>query len=221
MPTAGLLIGSASNGETEIYFVYVKGRTRFSTLDICIRFVSARRIFPSAEQDLLHFVTKTIFESNLRIRLSSKDLVIPLSPKLSVDLVKQLASLEENRDAMRAVAEQLEAPKTYSGNIALQQDAVNLSLRTIRLSPTTPAVYAETVDGRETVLERVSIREDAAIALDATRVPGFALADIDLTGRAVFQNRREQLEIFTANRNDLELAFGVDLIYLNAVKGTS
>ncbi|MCY4082711.1 MAG: hypothetical protein OXF54_20895 [Caldilineaceae bacterium] len=134
-------------------------------------------------------------------------------------MVKQLASLEENRDAMRAVAEQLEAPKTYSGNIALQQDAVNLSLRTIRLSPTTPAVYAETVDGRETVLERVSIREDAAIALDATRVPGFALADIDLTGRAVFQNRREQLEIFTANRNDLELAFGVDLIYLNAVKG--
>ena len=218
LPTAGLLIGNVSNRKTEVYFAYVKARSHASTLDSRIRFVSARRISPSAEQDLLHFVTKATFESNLSIRLSSKDLVIPLSPKLSVDLVKQLASREENRDAMRAVAEQLEAPRTYSGNIALQQDAVNLSLRTIRLSPTAPAVYVETVDSRETVLERVSIREDAAIALDATRVPGFTLTDIDLTGRAVFQNRREQLEVFTANRNDLEMAFGVDLIYLNAVK---
>lgn len=219
LPTAGLLIGKTSNGKTQAYFAYVKGSSYASTLDSRIRFVSARRIFPSAEQDLLHYVTKTAYESNLRIRLSSEELVIPLSSKLSVDLVKQLAARETNREAMRAVTEQLDAPKTYSGNIALQQDAVNLSLKTIRLSPTAPAAYVETVDSQETVLDRVSIREDIAIAHDATAVPGFDFMVLDLTGRAVFQNNREQLEVFTANRNDLEMTFGVDLIYLNAVKG--
>ena len=218
LPTAGLLIGDVFNRETEIYFALVKSRSHASTLDSRIRFVSARRISPSAEQDLLHFVTKTGFKSNLRIRLNSEDLVIPLSPKLSVDLVKQLATRTENREAMRAVAEQLEAPRTYSSNIALQQDAVDLSLKTIRMTPTASAVYVETADYRETVLDRVSIREDAAIAYDATVVPGYALTDIDLTGRVVFQNRTEQLEIITANRGELEEALGVDLIYLNAVK---
>lgn len=218
MPTVGLLIGHASHRETEIYFVYVKAQSRFSTLDSCIKFVSARRIFPSAEQDLLHLVTKTAFESNLSIRLNSEDLVIPLSPKLSVDLVKQLAARETNREAMRAVAEQLDAPKTYSGNLALQQDAVNLSLKMTRLSLTASAVYVDTADNQETVLDRVRIREDAAIAYDATVVPGFDFMGLDLTGRAVFQNRTERLEVLTANRNDLEMAFGVDLIYLNAVK---
>ena len=218
LPTAGLLIGNVFNRETEIYFAFVKSRTRATTLDSRITFVSARRISPSAEQDLLNFVTKTAFKSNLSIRLTSEDLAIPLSPKLSVDLVKQLATRAENRVAMRAVAEQLDAPRTYSGNIALQQDAFDFSLRTIRLSPTASAVHVETADDRVTVLDRVSIREDAAIAYDAAVVPGFTLTDMDLTGRAVFQKGTEQLEVFTANRNDLETAFGVDLIYLNAVK---
>ena len=37
-------------------------------------------------------------------------------------------------------------------------------------------------------------------------------------GRAVFRNGDEHLEIVTANRGPLEGVFGVDLIYLNAVK---
>ena len=218
LPTVGLLIGNVFDRETEVYFALVKSRTRATTLDSGIRFANARQISPSAEQDFLHLVTKTVFKSNLSMRIASEAPVIPLSPKLSVDLVKQLAARESNREAMRAVAEQLDAPRTYSGNIALQQDAVDLSLKTTRLSPTASAVYVETADNRETVLDRVSIREDAAIAYDATIVPGFDFMGLDLTGRAVFQNNREQLEVFTANRNDLEMAFGVDLIYLNAVK---
>ena len=218
LPTVGLLIGNVFDRETEVYFALVKSRTRATTLDSGIRFANARQISPSAEQDFLHLVTKTVFKSNLSMRIASEAPVIPLSPKLSVDLVKQLAARESNREAMRAVAEQLDAPRTYSGNIALQQDAVDLSLKTTRLSPAASAVYVETADNRETVLDRVSIREDAAIAYDATTVPGFDFMGLDLTGRAVLQNRTEQLEIITANRGKLEEALGVDLIYLNAVK---
>ena len=218
LPTVGLLIGNVFDGETEVYFALVKSRTRATTLDSGIRFANARQISPSAEQDFLHLVTKTVFKSNLSMRIASEVPVIPLSPKLSVDLVKQLAARESNREAMRAVAELLDGPRTYSENIALQQDAVALSLKTIRLSPTASAVYVETADNRETVLDRVSIREDAAIAFDATVVPGFTRTDIDLTGRAIFQKGTEQLEIITANRGKLEEALGVDLIYLNVVK---
>ena len=218
LPTAGLLIGDVFHRETEVYFALVKSRTSATTLDSRIRFTNARRISPSAEQDLLNYVTKTIFESNLSIRLNSEDLVIPLSPKLSVDLVKQLAAREENREAMRAVAKALDAPRTYFDNIALQQDAINLALNAFRLSPTASAIHVETADDRETALHRVSIREDSAIAHDARIVPGFVLTGSDQTGRAVFRNGTEQLEVITANRGKLEESLGVDLIYLNAVK---
>ena len=176
------------------------------------------RFSPSAEQDFLHLVTKTIFKSNLSVRLTSEDPVIPLSPKLSVDLVKQLAAREENREAMRVVVAQLSAPKVYSGNSAFQQDAVDLALKAFGLSPIASAIYAETENDPETAIQRFNVREDAAIEHDARVIPGFTLKESDLTGRAVFRMGLEQLEVITANRRPLEKVFGVDLIYLNATK---
>ncbi len=60
--------------------------------------------------------------------------------------------------------------------------------------------------------------EDSAIEHDARRVPGYDLIESHLTGRAVFIKNDERLEIYTANRRDLEHVFGVDLIYLNATR---
>ena len=218
LPTAGLLIGNVFNKETEVYFALVKSRTRATTLDSRIRFTNARQISPSAEQDLLHLVTKTIFKSNLSTRLVSEDPVIPLSPKLSVDLVKQLAARVENREAMRAVVAQFNTPKAYSGNSALQQDAVDLALKTFGLPPIASAIYVKTENDRETAIQRFNVREDAVIEHDARVVQGFTLTGSDLTGRAVFRMGNEKLEVITANRRPLEEVFGVDLIYLNAVK---
>lgn len=47
---------------------------------------------------------------------------------------------------------------------------------------------------------------------------GYDLVGSDVTGRAVFENRDEKLEIYTANRGHLEEAFGVDLIYMNMTR---
>jgi hypothetical protein len=60
--------------------------------------------------------------------------------------------------------------------------------------------------------------EDGVIEHDARLVPGYELIGSDVTGRAVFARGRERLEVFTANRRQLEKAFGVDLIYLNATR---
>ena len=51
---------------------------------------------------------------------------------------------------------------------------------------------------------------------DARHMPGYDLVESHLTGRAVFTRNDQRLEIYTANRRDLEHVFGVDLIYLNA-----
>jgi hypothetical protein len=71
---------------------------------------------------------------------------------------------------------------------------------------------------RETGLARIPIVEDGAIEHDARSVPGFELIESDRTGRAVFTRGNERLEIYTANRRQLEQALGVDLIYLNVTR---
>jgi len=60
--------------------------------------------------------------------------------------------------------------------------------------------------------------EDSVVEHDARNVPGFSLIESDVTGRALFVKGEEQLEVFTANRRDLEHCFGVDLIYINLTK---
>jgi hypothetical protein len=105
-----------------------------------------------------------------------------------------------------------------------------------------PAEHVELIEGQATALARVPLREDAvverpslgedqallrhgmpliedsAIERDARSVPGYTLASSHVTGRAIFKKGIERLEVFTANRRDLERVFGVDLIYLNLTK---
>ena len=124
--------------------------------------------------------------------------------------------LPENHGAMRAVAESLSSPKRYRNTAALQEDAVRTALRAFGLAPDDKAASVDLAEGRETALARVSIMEDSAVEHDARYVPGYDLIESHLTGRAVFTKNGQRLEIFTANRRELEHVFGVDLIYLNA-----
>ena len=117
---------------------------------------------------------------------------------------------------MRAVAESLSSPKRYRNTAALQEDAVRTALRAFGLAPDDKAASVDLAEGRETALARVSIMEDSAVEHDARYVPGYDLIESHLTGRAVFTKNGQRLEIFTANRRELEHVFGVDLIYLNA-----
>jgi hypothetical protein len=133
-------------------------------------------------------------------------------------LVGRLAEQPDSRGALRAVAALIDSPKTYSSNLSLQGDAIALALKVFGLSPEHSAAVRETVDDDETGLTSIPIREDAVIEHDARVVPGFTFVGSDLTGRAVFRNGDDVLEVITANKRPLEEAFGVDLIYLNASK---
>jgi len=60
--------------------------------------------------------------------------------------------------------------------------------------------------------------EDSVVEHDARAFPDYELTGSDVTGRAVFEKGRDQLEVFTANRRPLEEVFGVDLVYLNVTR---
>lgn len=229
LPTIGLLTGEDFEDEPEICLCLVDSSSAVTTLNSRIRFLCAQRILPSTEHDLVQLIIKRGFKSKLRACLRPQAPMVPLSSELSVHLIERLADSEENHRAMRGVIAALNSPKTYSSKAALQQDAVSLALKTFGISPTESAIFVETAEGRETALARVDhveeesdeyvdIYEDAVIEHDARNVPGFTFVKSDLTGRAIFENGFEQLEVITANRRPLEEVFGVDLIYLNVIK---
>jgi hypothetical protein len=176
------------------------------------------RIQPDTEAGLRKLVTAKPFAKNLSDRLRFKSPVVTLSPKLGGHVVERLASIPENHGAMRSVAESLSSPKRYRNAAALQEDAVRTALHAFGLGQDDQATSLELVKGRETALARVSIMEDSAVEHDARHVPGYDLIKSYLTGRAVFTRHGQRLEVYTANRRDLEHVFGVDLIYLNATR---
>ena len=153
--SVGILIGKMPIDDTEAYIGLVKSCTAFTTLDSRIKFAAVHRVHPSTEEEILSLVTESALKAILRSRLESQEQVIPLSPKLSVHLVKGLAAIDANQKAMQAVIEQIESPKTYSGNGALQQDAVDLSLKAFGLPASASALLVSSADRRETALNRV------------------------------------------------------------------
>lgn len=217
VPTACLVIGKDGDW-SEVYFGLASSLTTVTTLESRIKVKRALRIQPSSKSDILKLVKDKSHARNLRDRLSSRQSVISLSPKLSVHLVEKLAGISSNHGAMRAVVASLSAPKYYLGMGAMQEDAVQTALRAFGLSSDDQAISLEFARGQETALARVNIREDSVIEHDARRFPDYELTGSDITGRAVFEKGDEQLEVFTANRRPLEEVFGVDLIYLNTTR---
>lgn len=232
VPTVGLIFGEGPIG-TEAFIGLVASKRPVSTLDSRVKVVSVAPISLDTEYDLLRLVTIREFREELREKLSRLLIhtsLVSMGTELSAHLIAMLANDGENHRSMRAVMAALDTLGVYSDNAALQQDAINLALKAFGLSPTDYASYFESIGDRETSLSNMDamkfdfsngqtrIYEDAVIEHDARQIPGFELVRSELTGRATFKRGRERLEIITANKRPLEQAFGVDLIYLNALK---
>jgi hypothetical protein len=219
-PTACLIFADEFGGDGHAFFALLSSRSPVSTLDTRVTIEHVHQMLPSTEEGLVALVTDKALATNLRTRLAEGGTVARLSPALSTHLIDRLAELEGNRGAMRSLIASLDVPRAYSGTGALQEDAVHMALRAFGITPYDAARSVDMVEGRETALARVNIREDAVIEHDARHIPLFRLAGSDLTGRAVFENGGERLEVITANKRPLEEVLGVDLIYLNAIKQT-
>ena len=200
-----------------MHFGVLESVQAVTTLDSRLKVVSAQSVSPSSEQEVIRLLSGRDAQSRLRSALNSTDSLVSLPPLVSARLVQGLARDETNWPAMRAVRQGMDSPKVYAGPADLQADAVATALKVFGISVDKTAYSLDLAGPGESTLEQVRISEDSVIAHDAKFVHGFELAAGDLTGRAVFVNNNEVLEVITANRRPLEAVFGVDLIYVNAV----
>jgi hypothetical protein len=218
-PTVCLIFVEGEFEEPTAYFALLSSRKRATTLESRVKIEYAQKIRPQRVQGLLELIDDRAMATNLRNRLAKHDSVTPLSPKLSAAVVDRLAEHEGNPAAMQIAIANLDEPKRYTRNAALQQDAVSMALGMFGIGMHERASLLEVSPEGETALSRVNIYEDVVIQEHARRVPGFGLiGEEDLTGRAVFEKGLERLEVITANKLPLEKVFGVDLIYYNATK---
>ena len=216
-PTACLLLGQSA-GVEKVCFGLISSKSPISTLDSRIKVSRCVQISPSSVAGLAALVTEPPHARNLGARLQLAHSTTPLSPKLSSHLIERLASIGENHGGLRAVAESLSVPKRFKGIAALQEDAVQTALAAFGLGAGDRASNVDLVQGKPTALGRVGFIEDSVVEHDARHMSGYALIKSDVTGRALFRKGEDQLEVYTANRRDLEHCFGVDLIYVNLTK---
>ena len=200
-----------------MHFGMVVSIRAVTTLESRLKVVSANSVAPDSDGDLVGLVDDMGRQENPGSAFSSTESLVILGPATSARLVEELARNEANWSAMRAVANGVGLRKVYGGPADLQADAVASALKIFGVSIDDAAVSLD-LGGpeRDSALEEVRIFEDAVIEHDARVVDGFQLASSDLTGRAVFVNGDEVLEVITANRRRLEEVLGVDLIYVNA-----
>ena len=215
IPTACILL-MQDDFEREARFGVVSSRSPISTLESRIKIKKSQRIQPSSKDGLFLLIADKL-PPRKQDELASNKSVVVLPPKPSAHLVEKLAEIEANHSPMRLVAASLASPERFHGAAEMQQDAIQSALRAFGVSADDQAVSLDLVDP-ETALARVEVREDTVIEHDARSVLGYDLVGSDVTGRAVFENRDEKLEIYTANRGHLEEAFGVDLIYMNMTR---
>ena len=216
-PAPCLLLGKEGDVE-QVLLGLVSSKSPITTLDSRIKVARSVVIEPSSVAGLVALVTDAPHARNFSSRLQGEQAISLLSPKLSSHLVEKLATIQGNKGGMRAVAESLSSQKRFKGNSEMQVDAVQTALAAFGLAATDQALTVELVEGKATALGRVAIMEDSVVEHDARSVPGYSLIHSDVTGRAVFKKGEDQLEVFTANRRELEHCFGVDLIYVNLTK---
>lgn len=223
-PTICLIFGKLSEWATPekiehfAYIGLVSSRSPVTTLETRIKIKRAVSMAPDTEQAVSTLLNGTVHATQLQKKLQSSADVLVLSPKLSGALIDALVAISANQGPIRAVAESLTAPKRYANFAAMQEDAVQTALKAFGLAASDRASRIDLVESQSTALARVPLMEDSVIEHDARAVPGYTLSASHITGRALFEKGADKLEVFTANRRDLEHVFGVDLIYLNLTK---
>ncbi|OCJ08621.1 hypothetical protein A6U86_27280 [Rhizobium sp. AC27/96] len=193
---------------------WIRSVQSVSTFDSRIAFDHVRPIKPGDLEALLAPLAATSLNSAATTLARSRDQLVRVSPKLSVRLIRDLASIPDNATAIQLVLGQLKRPTHFQDARASQQDAVELALKAFGLISGAKSVYLP----KETALAGVRLLEDAVIEHDARAIEGWRLSESDVTGRAIFEKPGEQLEVITANKRPLETLLGIDLIYFNQLQ---
>lgn len=196
------------------YLAVMQSRSAVATLQSRVKFKGTATIYPNSAQALLKLMGKSRFATSFEAYITAGARLSRLPPGLSAEILRTLASDDRNHWGLRSVMLLLRRPKANSRE-AQQHDAVQTALRAFGLPSDAVAAQLDVLKNSASALGRARVMEDQVIEHDARYVPGYELTD-SVTGRATFRKGNQTLEVFTANRTNLEQAFGVDLIYLNS-----
>lgn len=192
---------------------WISSIQKVATRQTRVTFDYVTNLSPSTIGELVGSEPPSRFRKAATELVSSSAEIGALTPRFGQWVLDRIASFPANRDALRRLTALVSLPRRFDGPLAVQYDALGLALRAFG-APTAAAEHLE-LRARTTALAGMRAQENLVIEHDARWMPGWRLADSDITGRAVFRQGEDQLEVFTANREDLERVFGVDLIYLN------
>jgi hypothetical protein len=218
-PCLCLVFTTGAEGGPMAYAAVLKSRERVTTLASRIKVKRSVLIEPHLARRLPSMLGSTRFARDLKERLATNEPVLVLPPQLSLALLNALLEVPENIGPLRSVSGGLVKPSTATIE-GQQSDALDTALKAFGLTSDAVAVNLDLATSKTTSLVRARVMEDAVIEHDARRVPGYTLVGSDITGRAVFRNGLETLEVITANRRRLEQALGVDLIFFNEFQRT-
>jgi len=212
-----LLLGD--RGREGIYVGIFANKTRISTLETRVKIKNVKRIQPRTKVDLFGLLATDKLTSQIESRLEG-ELIKALTPGQSERLAQRLLEINFNKSIIEELFNALSRNRKFSNAKSLQEDALNMVLKAFgrRRTPKVDKVF---ISSEETALDSiVHIVEDSVIEHDARSIPGYELIQSFVTGRAIFKSGDgRRLEVFTANRRRLEKVLGVDLIYVNKIRG--
>ena len=227
--------------KTHKFFVgVVKSKAAVGTFASRVTVLKLQALNLSTFEQLTSALDGKIFQTLLKDRLTSKRFATVLSPKVSVAIIDALSKDPANRKAIETAAAHVPKLRRISSAEWEQFDAIKTAMAAFGLSKSDSPVKMEVsmdsdstlnfLDANENRLDHVDsteeseyahVLEDNVIAKDASVIPGFELIEKHMTGKAVFSNRNERLEVYTANKGPLEIMLGVDLIYINESVGNT
>jgi len=184
-----------------------------ATRESRVSFDHVQDIRPHTLKALVGADVPSKFKASAKAMLEDSDGFSEISEKFGEWLIDRLATRVDNDRVLRRLAALVTRPTMFRDATALQQDALSLALRAFGAPKAQATALA--LSRRATGLAAARTQENLVIAHDARWIEGWTLDASAITGQAVFRQGHEQLEVFTANHEDLERLFGVDLIYLH------
>jgi hypothetical protein len=203
---------SDTRESSALYLGVVRSIAAVATFSSRVVFNWVEKIEPVSLELLLNGVTEAKLRNALGSVRGRSSKYSAISPKLAGCLIGLIASEPKNKPILQRILSRLDVPRRFENARALQQDAFRTALKIFGAGDEADTVLLE---GRDTALVRVRLREDTVIEHDARSIPGWTLKASYQTGRATFSQYDEQLDVITANKQPLEEIFGVDLIYLS------
>lgn len=221
-PVLIVILGGGSHGgdwdeptvvPNQLKLGWVKSIQAVATRDSRVSIDNVHDLTPDTLQALCGDGAPSAIRAQVAAVVDSVAAFEAFTPKSGEWVIDRIAARPGNALALRRLTALLTKQRRFRNAVALQEDAVALALKAFGASDASATQLA--LSQGTTALEQARLREDAVIEHDARWIPGWTLSDSDLTGRAVFRQGDDQLEVFTANKQPLEQLFGVDLIYLN------